>query len=61
MNSWRTNSPSGASFLSCLYGSELDLPFVQAVANFLSCLYGSELPLRLLKRARGFLSCLYGS
>ena len=30
-------------FLSCLRGSELDVPGLMAAARFLSCLRGSEL------------------
>ncbi len=48
-------------FLSCLYGSELDMVLPLWLRNFLSCLYGSERDGWLCLLAQHFLSCLYGS
>ncbi|EFS2939093.1 TPA: hypothetical protein IRM88_002121 [Escherichia coli] len=50
-----------ASFLSCLYGSELQTTPQTNNEIFLSCLYGSELFNVIRALANPFLSCLYGS
>ena len=50
-----------ASFLSCLFGSELGIAVRLPLGFFLSCLFGSELMLPPVPTAPAFLSCLFGS
>lgn len=61
VNTGKSRPPAGATFLSCLCGSERKPEAVDQRCLFLSCLYGSE-PHPIDAACRdGFLSCLYGS
>ena len=50
-----------ATFLSCLFGSEVLLERPCYWLAFLSCLFGSEAAAAHWHNARHFLSCLFGS